>query len=69
MSWFWMNMPLAAVFFAAWCGIPLYVVLRQPTWGTQSADSDEQVAVEPPLEATARRRVLAPVVEVGAARS
>jgi hypothetical protein len=30
MSWFWLNMPLAALFFAAWSGIPLWMVLRHP---------------------------------------
>lgn len=69
MSWFWMNMPLATVFFAAWCGIPLCMVLRHPTWGPQPADSDEQAAVKPPLEANVRREVLAPAVEMDAARS
>jgi len=69
MSWFWMNMPLAAVFFAAWCGIPLYMVLRHPTWGPQPADSDEQAAVEPLFEASVRRHVRAPAIEVDAARS
>lgn len=69
MSWFWMNVPLATVFFAAWCGIPLYMVLWHPTWGPQPADNNEQAAVEPPLEANARRAVLAPTVEVGAERS
>jgi hypothetical protein len=69
MSWFWMNMPLAAVFFAAWCGIPLYMVLRHPTWGPQAADSDEQAAVEPQFETSVRRHLRAPAIEVDAARS
>jgi uncharacterized protein YecE (DUF72 family) len=38
MSWFWMNIPLALVFFAAWCGIPLYMVLRHRNWTTHPAD-------------------------------
>jgi hypothetical protein len=28
MSWFWLNVPLAALFFAAWSGVPLWMVLR-----------------------------------------
>jgi hypothetical protein len=28
MIWFWLNMPLAAVFFAAWVGIPLWLVFK-----------------------------------------
>jgi hypothetical protein len=38
MFWFWLNMPLAAVFFGAWCGIPLWMVLRHPHWGPEPAD-------------------------------
>jgi hypothetical protein len=30
MYWFWLNMPLAAAFVAAWTGIPLWLVLRHP---------------------------------------
>jgi hypothetical protein len=37
MSWMWINLPLAIVFFGAWTGIPLYMVLRHPSWGAESA--------------------------------
>jgi hypothetical protein len=30
MYWFWLNMPLAAVFFGAWYGIPMWLVLSAP---------------------------------------
>jgi hypothetical protein len=33
MNWFWMNVPLMAVFFAAWTGIPLWLSLRHPDTG------------------------------------
>lgn len=39
MLWFWLNVPLAAVFLAAWSGIPLWMVLRHPHWGPAPADS------------------------------
>jgi hypothetical protein len=29
MSWFWLNVPLPALFFAAWSGIPLCMILRR----------------------------------------
>jgi hypothetical protein len=29
-SWFWLNIPLATVFFLAICGIPVWLVLRHP---------------------------------------
>jgi hypothetical protein len=64
MSWFWMNMPLAAVFFAAWFGIPLYMVLKHPSWGPHAADTDELAAVQQLGEANVRRQVLAPSLEL-----
>jgi hypothetical protein len=34
MNWFWMNMPLAGAFFAAWTGIPLRLVFKHSDAGT-----------------------------------
>ena len=31
--WLWLNIPLAAAFFLAWSGIPLWLVLRHPDTG------------------------------------
>ncbi len=53
MSWFWMNVPLAVVFFAAIGGIPLYMVLRHRSWGAAPADSVEPAFVAQPAEARA----------------
>ena len=39
MAWLWMNIPLAAACFAAWFGIPLWMVLRHPNWGPEHHDS------------------------------
>ncbi len=30
MLWLWLSMPLPVVFFGAWYGIPLWMVLRHP---------------------------------------
>ena len=30
MYWFWLNIPLAAVFFGAWYGIPMWLVAKRP---------------------------------------
>ena len=30
MIWFMLNMPLAAAFFGAWVGIPLWMTLKHP---------------------------------------
>jgi len=37
MNWLWMNIPLAAVFFTAWAGIPLWMVVKHPDWGPEPA--------------------------------
>ena len=37
MLWFWLSIPLAAVFFGAWYGIPMWMVLTRPDWGPQPA--------------------------------
>jgi hypothetical protein len=47
MFWLWVNMPLAAAFFAAWAGIPLWMVLRHPTWGPQPADGHRHQPARP----------------------
>jgi hypothetical protein len=48
MHWFWMNVPLAAAFFAIWTGVPLWLVLKHPDIGTGAGVPDtprqEQVA-------------------------
>ena len=33
MYWFWLNMPLAAAFFAAWVAIPIWLVFKHPDRG------------------------------------
>jgi hypothetical protein len=64
MSWFWMNVPADVVFFAAWCGIPLYMVLRHRSWGPERADSAGRADVSPSpavkAAATGRRTSPAP---------
>jgi hypothetical protein len=34
MSWFWMNIPLAAIIFSATAGIPLWMVIKYPDGAT-----------------------------------
>ncbi|HYB85848.1 MAG TPA: hypothetical protein VEC76_03290 [Streptosporangiaceae bacterium] len=51
MFWFWLNMPLAAVFFGAWYGIPMWLIHKRPGWGSapverhQAAPAGPQTAV------------------------
>ena len=40
MHWFWMNMPLAAMIFAIWTGVPLWLVLKHPDTGPESRGPD-----------------------------
>jgi len=35
MYWFWLNMPLAAAFFGAWVGIPMWLIFKHPGWGAR----------------------------------
>lgn len=35
MYWFWLNMPLAAAFFAAWVAIPIWLVFKHPDRGAR----------------------------------
>jgi hypothetical protein len=48
MLWFWLNIPLAAVFFGAWYGIPMWKILRHPHWGPEPASQHSALA-EPQL--------------------
>jgi len=72
MFWFWMNMPLAAACLAAWTGIPLWMVLRHPTWGPEPADGHRAQPAKPepqpqPAAAAGRGGYLAgkPLAAVG----
>jgi hypothetical protein len=33
MTWFWMNVPLASLFFLAWTLVPLWLVFKHPDTG------------------------------------
>jgi hypothetical protein len=42
MYWFWLNTPLAAAFFAAWAGIPLWLVCKHADAGPHTASADRR---------------------------
>lgn len=44
MTWFWLNMPLAALFFLAWTLIPLWLVLRHPDTGPDTTGQAQLTA-------------------------
>jgi len=47
-AWFWLDIPIGAVLFAAMVGIPLWLVIKQPDTGREIR------------EAAARRRAAIP---------
>jgi hypothetical protein len=52
MNWFWMNVPLMVVFFAAITGIPMWLSLRHPDTGPMtlaSTPTDDVVIATPVL--------------------
>jgi hypothetical protein len=44
MNWFWLNIPVGAVFFLAMAGIPLWMVIRHPDYRPAAADAAGQGA-------------------------
>jgi hypothetical protein len=42
-SWFWLNVPLMVLFAAAVVGIPLWLVLRRPDFGPETASRPGEV--------------------------
>jgi len=49
MIWFMLNMPLAAAFFAAWVGIPLWMTLKPSRTGPAFSAAPAYPAAEAPL--------------------
>jgi len=43
--WFWLNVPLMIVFFAAWTGIPLWLVLTR--WNRTDRTATRQPQTQP----------------------
>jgi len=49
MSWLWANPALGVIFLGCWAGIPLWIVVRNPTWGPMSAHCHGTQAAAPVL--------------------
>ena len=49
MNWFLLNMPLAAAFFGAWAGIPLWLTFKhhasRPSFAASDAHLDAKAAL------------------------
>jgi hypothetical protein len=52
MNWFWLNMPLCAVFFLTTAGIPLWMVLRRPDTAPDGHAAAATEAIPQPREVT-----------------
>jgi len=46
MYWFWLNMPLAAAFFAAWVGIPMWLVFKHSDGASRPDTSTTAVSTQ-----------------------
>jgi hypothetical protein len=44
MNWFWLNIPLATMFFLAWTLIPLWMVIKYPDQGPPVPGPDRRAA-------------------------
>jgi hypothetical protein len=54
MAWFWLNIPLALLFFGCWAGIPLWLTLTR--WHAETSAKHAEIA------AIAARAVAAPAL-------
>jgi hypothetical protein len=56
MTWLTLNIVLSALFFAAWVGIPLWMVIKRPDTGQEVAAAAARVQAIP-LHAVSREEV------------
>jgi hypothetical protein len=43
-TWFWLNIPLALLFFCCWAGIPLWLTLTR--WNTEISAKHAEIAAK-----------------------
>jgi hypothetical protein len=65
MYWFWLNMPLAAACFAAWVGIPMWLVFKHPDRAPRpdtptTAVNTQAVITSPPAARGAQSAISTP---------
>ena len=53
-TWFWLNIPLVTVIFAAMVGIPLWLVFKRPDTGREIAWAAARRRAAIPLHADSR---------------
>jgi len=57
MSWLAVNIVLSAMFFAAWVGIPMWMVIKRPDTGQEVAETRARVEAIP-LHAVSRQEAV-----------
>jgi len=57
MTWLTVNIVLSALFFAAWVGIPLWMVIKRPDTGREVAETTARVRAIP-LHAVSHEEVV-----------
>jgi len=57
-TWFWLNIPLAALFFCCWCGIPLWLTLTRWDKELAARTIPEPVLVRSQPDAAARQETV-----------
>jgi len=55
-SWFWLNFPLALLFFGAWTAIPLWLVLTR--WRREIEAKHAEIAAQAAAEVVAEQWAL-----------
>jgi hypothetical protein len=51
-TWFWLNIPIGAVLFAAMVSIPLWLVIKHPDTGQEIKEAAARGPAAVPLRAT-----------------
>jgi hypothetical protein len=63
-SWFWLNVPLMAVFFLATVGIPLWLVLKRPDRAPREQQASAAAKVPAAAEEPAHSQKMHPEREL-----
>jgi hypothetical protein len=58
MNWFWINMPLAAAFFGAGVGVPMWLVIKHPDQGPAPLAAQATTKAAPPAPAVPQTGVI-----------
>jgi len=68
MAWFWLNIPLCALIFAAVCGIPVWLVIKYPDTAALPTGGSGTVPQAGPVALAAPSTVVRPGLAAPAER-